>query len=511
MLNSLKKPIVPILLFLFLATPALAAGLRVEMPGLKSGDWLVSEASSTPTWPWYLERLSPVFDFSLASTTILASSTPSILTTPLASTTPANPNVLIASSTMYLEMDYTKNPGWKKIYWFNNNSWQALATNDYPSENKVRAEFNSLSGRVAVLARPEILTSGSASWYKYKGGNFAASPDFKKGSVIRVYNTKNNKFIDVTINDYGPDRIKHPDRVLDLDKEAFKKIASPADGLISIRIEPLSFSLYEDEIINPINVSEPKITAKSAIIIRESDGSIIWGKNQNQVSSLASLSKIVALKVFLDTKPDLKKIVTYKKQDEQKNYEYCLPGESARLKLKEGETLSINDLMNAALVGSANNAVETLVRVSGLSRADFIKKMNAWVKKIGAVNTTFVEPTGLSPSNMSSPQDYAIITKEAFKNSVLQKISVTWTYKFTTRNTKKVHTLTNTDRLLDLKKYKIIGSKTGYLEEAGYCLMTRVATPRGNIIIVNFGSDSSSASFRDNEQLIRYGSKILNK
>ena len=499
-----KKFIGIMFLFLFMASPALAADLQINSPLVSSSAWLISEATTTPSWPWYLEKISPIYDFSLASSSEqidLSSSSP-------ATTVPGSS----ATSTLNLEIDYNKNNSWKQIYWFNPNAtWEALASHDYPKENKVRASFNYLSGRVAVFARPKVLTSGSASWYKYKGGNFAASPDFKKGSIIRVYNQSNDKYVDVTINDYGPDRVKHPDRVLDLDKEAFKKIADTRDGVISIRIEPLSFSLLEDDLLAGSNLSEPKISAKSAVIVRESDGQIIWGKNQAQVAPLASLSKIVAMKVFLDTKPNLKKVVAYKKADEQKNYEFCSPGESARLKLKEGETASLEDFLNAALIGSANNAVETLVRVSGLKRADFIKRMNEWVKKIGATNTSFYEPTGLSPKNVSSPQDYAIITKEAYKNATLQKVSTTWKYTFKTRNTKKSHTLTNTNRLLDLKKYKIIGSKTGYLEEAGYCLMTRVLTPKGNLIVVNFNSPGNTASFSDNEQLIRYGEKILNK
>lgn len=487
----LKNSFVLLFIFLLAATQVQAASLRPELPGVMPGDWSVNESSASSSWPWYLKKLGPIYDFSLS--------------------TSSSPIINSSSSPLYLEMSYPRNNSYKKIYFLDGDVWRPLNTIDYPSENKVRAQFNYLSGRVGVFARPQILTSGTASWYKYKGGNFAASPDFKKGSIIRVYNNKNNKFVDVTINDYGPDRLKHPDRVLDLDKEAFKKIADTKDGLISIRIEPLNFSLYEDDFIKPSTGSEPQISSLAAAIIKESDGQLLWGKNQDQVLPLASLTKIAAMKIFLDTKPDLKKIVAYKKQDEQMNYKYCRPGEAALLKLKDGETASINDFLYSALLGSANNAVETLVRVSGLKREDFIKKMNDWVKKIGATNTVFVEPTGLAPQNVSSPLDYAIITKEAFKNELLQKISTTWKYQFSTRNTKKKHSLTNTNRLLDLSKYKFLGAKTGYLDEAGYCLMTRVSTPKGNLIVVNFKATTSKSSFSDNEQLINFGSWILNK
>ena len=81
--------------------------------------------------------------------------------------------------------------------------------------------------------------TGFASWYKNRGGHFAASTEFKKGSILRVINPANGKFIDVTVNDYGPNKRKHPKRVIDLDKVAFGKIASLKSGLVKIVVMPL--------------------------------------------------------------------------------------------------------------------------------------------------------------------------------------------------------------------------------------------------------------------------------
>ncbi|MDP2944032.1 MAG: RlpA-like double-psi beta-barrel domain-containing protein, partial [bacterium] len=345
----------------------------------------------------------------------------------------------------------------------------------------------------------------------YKNGLFTASPDFAKGTILRVYNLNNNKFVDVTVNDYGPERAKHPDRVVDLDYVAFSKIASPGAGLISVKIEALKIIIPAIKKQTPQETSALNITASSAVIMLEKDGRVLWGKNENDSAPLASLTKLVAVKIFLDMKPDLKKVVTYKYQDEKYNYAYCKPWESARLTVKEGETLTIENLVYSALVGSANNAVESLVRVSGLSRGQFIARMNETVKFWGATSTFFVEPTGLSPKNVSSPLDYAIITKEVFGDPLLKKISTAVKYTFKTINTKKSHTLTNTNQLLKTGIYPIIGSKTGYLDEAGYCLMTRIQTAVGNMIAVNFGSQSRAANFSDNEQLIRYGLRLIKK
>lgn len=476
------------------------AAVNINWPETEAGGWVINQVAATEKFSWQLELVGPIYEFSYAFSGIA----------PLAA----------SSSPARVELGYEKSAydkNWKRLYFFNNgiNKWQALGNSeDVPSQRQIKADLtgNMMVGKLAVLARPDVLVSGTASWYKYKGGNFAASPDFKIGSVIRVYNTKNNKFVDVTINDYGPNRDKHPDRVVDLDREAFKKIASLSDGLISIRIVPLKYSLYQDdprEITVVANSQEPAINAKKAAIVREKDGAVLWTKDGDQTAPLASLTKIIAAKIFLDTKPNLSKVVSYKKQDEKYNYQYCKPGEAAQLKVKDGETMTLNDLLYSALVGSANNAVESLVRLSGLSRPEFIKRMNDWAQTVGATSTHLEEPTGLSPNNVSSPQDYAIIVKEAFKNPQLQKISTTWRYQFKTKNTKKAHTITNTNKLLDLNKYKIVGSKTGYLDEAGHCLMTRVAAPGGNLIIVNFNSTSSALSRKDNETLINYALRIF--
>jgi len=478
-------------LFLFLAPSATrATELELTTPGFTEKANITSspEADNLP-WEW--EAISSLYNYSFA-----------------------RPEKYDPSKPMTVKINYTKtNNYFKQIFILDGLSgiWQPLLTKDNPEKKYVTATTTSTSGKVIILSNPDILSVGTASWYKYKNGNFAASPDFKKGSVLRVTNLANGKSIDVTINDFGPERAKHPDRVIDLDKVAFQKIASTRDGLIKIKIEPL-------KIIAPtINKSQlqlgsaPAVSASSAVIMLESDGSILWGKNENKISPLASLTKLVAVKTFLDRRPSLDQVVTYKIQDENYNYLYCKPWESAKLTVKDGDTLTIENLIYSALVGSANNAIESLVRVSGLSRAEFIKKMNANVKSWGATSTSFVEPTGLSPQNVSSPFDYAIITKEVYNNPLLKKISTATSYSFKTINTKKAHKINNTNQLIKSAEYPIIGSKTGYLNEAGSCLMTRVKTPNGNLIVVNFGSPSSAASFWDNEQLIRYGLRQLKK
>jgi len=131
--------------------------------------------------------------------------------------------------------------------------------------------------------------------------------------------------------------------------------------------------------------------------------------------------------------------------------------------------------------------------------------MNETVKSLGATSTSFADPAGLSPKNVSSPKDYAIIVREAFKNSVIKDASITSTYKFTTLTNNKDHKITNTNKLILTNKYLLSGSKTGYLEEAGYCLMVRVKSNSGNNYVINtFNAPDRNSSFLDVEKLIIY-------
>jgi D-alanyl-D-alanine carboxypeptidase len=184
------------------------------------------------------------------------------------------------------------------------------------------------------------------------------------------------------------------------------------------------------------------------------------------------------------------------------------------LSVKDGETMTIENLVYAALVGSANNAVESLSRVSGLPREAFIAKMNEYAAQVGATSTHFVEPTGLSPQNVSTAREYAIMIREIFKNPVIQKISVTPKYTFTTINTKKAHTMSNTNNFIRdgvfaaANNLKVTGSKTGYLDK--YNLMTRTAAAGGQALIaVDLGADTKLQSLEETKELIQYGMRKI--
>ncbi len=424
------------------------------------------------------------------------------------------------------------------------------------------AEISSISAapNTSTTSSSTAAVVGKASWYNYKAGLFAASTIYPLGQKIRVHHVLSGKFIDVTINDYGPDPKIHPDRVIDLQKEAFASLATLGTGVITVRLEPLNSTTTTETITKPAvkpaavsvkrdlqkeqqalkkftqeygrlpknktdwdlinklayststiktktdfkSISLNSTEAASAIILDANNNQILWQKNSQEIVPIASLTKMVAIKTFLDTKPNLNKTVTYSQKDEQEITKYCSLSEAALLKLKDGDQVKLKDLTYSALVGSANNAVESLVRLSGLSRADFIKKMNANVKKWGATNTSFIEPTGLSTDNVSTAKDYALILKNISQDTTIKKISTTTQYKFTTINTKKTHTIKNTNKLLREGQFDLQSSKTGYLIEAGHCLAMAAQNKitKQNFIVVTLGSSSWNKGYQAASQLL---------
>ncbi len=415
------------------------------------------------------------------------------------------------SGPYYLTLKSSDSNYHKQIYLFDEEklTWQPLETKENFFKKIISTTLTSPQVKLVVLENTKILVKGAASWYKYKNGLFAASPDWPKGTKLRVINLDNKKFVDIEVNDYGPNRAQHPERAIDLDAVAFKLLAPLSQGTVNIAIEKITAdsSLAKP----PSNPEDIAISAKAAVAFNSADKKILWSKELDTVMPLASLTKLVAVKVFLETKPNLNKVVTYSFQDEKLNHNYVLPGESARLRLKDGDRVTVKDLVYASLIGSTNNTVESLVRVSGLKRETFIARMNQRAKEWGAKNTKFIEPTGLSPKNVTTPRDYVIIAREAFLDPIISAVSIKPSYTVTTINTKVKHTFSNTNLIAREKGTEILGSKTGYLVEAGYCLATKWPTDkRKNLIIILFGSPSRQASVDDTKSLLALAIKKLN-
>ncbi|PJE76663.1 hypothetical protein COV05_03215 [Candidatus Uhrbacteria bacterium CG10_big_fil_rev_8_21_14_0_10_48_16] len=131
--------------------------------------------------------------------------------------------------------------GRRKIFFYNAVTalWEELPSADNPETQSVRALIHLPYARLAIF-EDEIPEVGEASWYAYRACDCAASPDYPKGTYLVVTSMEDpEKSVTVVVNDYGPDRAIHPDRIIDLDKVAFEKLASLGLGLINVHVKLL--------------------------------------------------------------------------------------------------------------------------------------------------------------------------------------------------------------------------------------------------------------------------------
>lgn len=348
---------------------------------------------------------------------------------------------------------------------------------------------------------------GIASWYKSKKHpDGVAHNRYPMGTKLKVTNLENGKSTIVKVVSRGP---YVRGRVVDLVYTAFKKIKGSNGGLARVLVAAVDPKVLGDTVSNPVispvavDPTSPTpvtlpVSSTAGVAYDVEQGTIVAAKNADEAHPIASLSKLMTALVYLDRKPTFKNIVTYQKTDKAL---FC-----SCLYVNPGETMTANDLWHAMLIGSANNATRALVRSTNLSEEAFVKLMNEKAKTLGLATLTFADPTGLDPANQGSARDMAKLAAIAFKNPEISRATVKESYTFSTRNTKKVHTVKNRNKMLDTG-WQVTGIKTGYIEESGNCLITQVKgkTTGRTIVSVILGAASAVKQYADTESTLSIG------
>ncbi len=241
---------------------------------------------------------------------------------------------------------------------------------------------------------------------------------------------------------------------------------------------------------NPNNIGV-EVTARAAVVLDVLSGQLLFGKDVETRYPIASMTKLMTAMVFLDTHPTLSDEVMLVEEDGSAD------GKQVFL---SSERLSKRELLQALLIGSVNEAGNTLARVS-LGREAFLKRMNAKARELG-LRATFADPTGLSSLNQASSHDVALMLKAALRYEEIRTITSRPSVTVVGRVSKKPYLIKSTNQLLGtfLNKapYHILGGKTGSLPEAGYCLVQDTRREQGGeIITVVMGSENHFARFDD--------------
>ncbi len=233
------------------------------------------------------------------------------------------------------------------------------------------------------------------------------------------------------------------------------------------------------------------IGSRAVAVYDEEDREILAAKDADRELALASLTKLMTALVVLDLQPQWDKVVTFGKNDVR-------PG--ARLAIRPGEQLTVRDLFQTMLIGSANNATVALVHATGLRAKQFVQKMNEKASELGLTHTRFVEPTGLQLGNISTAEEYAYVASEALQQPAIRAATTMRAYTFRTRNTKVFHRIRNSNLLLQ-NGFPLQGGKTGYLTETGHSLVLRTSTGGRSIITVVLHNPTSWGRFAEAKML----------
>jgi len=244
------------------------------------------------------------------------------------------------------------------------------------------------------------------------------------------------------------------------------------------------------------------ITAEAAIAVDAKTGLVMYSKNSEVPRTIASITKLMTAIVFLEQKPNMDTLVKVREVDRH---------EGGMINFNIGETLTLKEVFNSALVASDNDAAYMLARNSGLSIEAFVERMNQKAKELGMEKSTFIEPTGLNKKNISTASDLVKLIEAAVAVPEISQATTSRSYVAAVNGLDdKVREvkLYNTDRLLQSDYLEVLGGKTGYLDEAGYCLAAKVRNKAGQEdYIVVLGSKTLEDRFQDLKALDYYIAK----
>ncbi len=240
-----------------------------------------------------------------------------------------------------------------------------------------------------------------------------------------------------------------------------------------------------------------QISAKSAILMEPHTGEILYDKNSSEKSAPASITKIMSLLLVMEAierkELSLNEVVTAS--------EYACSMGGSQIWLEEGETMTVDELLKATAIASANDATVALgEKISG-SEECFVALMNKRAKELSMNSTTFKNCTGLdTDGHITTAYDVAIMSAELIKHSLIKNYSTVWMDSL--RNGESE--LVNTNKLVRFYE-GATGLKTGTTSKAGSCLSATAKRNNTELVAVVMGASTSKDRFSDAKKLLDFG------
>ena len=217
------------------------------------------------------------------------------------------------------------------------------------------------------------------------------------------------------------------------------------------------------------------IRSSSVAVVDQESGTVLIEKNADSIVPIASITKLMTAMVALDAEPSLDETLTISEEDVD-----MLKGTHSHLRV--GTRLSRSEMLRLALMSSENRAAAALSRHYPGGRPAFVAAMNSKAAALGLSDTRFYDPTGLTAQNVSSARDLTRMVAAAYDYPLIR--SYTTTADYTVNLSGRPRTFHNTNRLVSQSDWSIGLSKTGYINEAGKCLVMQAWLNSRPMIIV---------------------------
>ncbi|MFT3777573.1 MAG: serine hydrolase [Ottowia sp.] len=232
-----------------------------------------------------------------------------------------------------------------------------------------------------------------------------------------------------------------------------------------------------------------------ALVLDQDTHEVLFSKNDHAVLPIASLTKLMTGLVVSEAGLPLDEVITITAEDVDTE-------KGSRSRLALGTQLTRGELMHLALMSSENRAAHALGRTfpGGLGR--FVGAMNARAAMLGMKDTRYVEPTGLSSANRSSAHDLAALVAVASQDALLRQLSTSTGYEVAVGP--RVLQFNNTNRLVHDPEWHIGLQKTGYISEAGQCLVMQARVAGRKLIMVFLDSSGKYSRIADAERVRRW-------
>lgn len=346
-----------------------------------------------------------------------------------------------------------------------------------------------LAKRIFLLLLLVVFASAGCSRV---GGGAASAPTAASANPQQDASTTPARAADATANPVTA--VQNAPGAVPITLTAIVEIAPPAEAGPILQLPALSGSYGHRAGLHKVK-DDLHLSASAALVIDQDTGRVLLHRNEDAVLPIASLTKLMTALVVTEAKLPMDEVISIADED--------VDGERhSRSRLRVGTSLTRGDALQLALMASENRAAHALGRTFPAGLPAFVQAMNSKARTLGMKSTTYVEPTGLSTNNQSTARDLALVVDAASRNPLLAQYTTTRQHLLPVARGRMVQ-YNNSNRLVKNPRWEIALQKTGYIIEAGWCMVLDTRIAGRNLMVVLLDAGGAASRNADAERIRR--------